>query len=321
MDVFQLMDNWCWEKNPFFFMLDFEMKKPLLFPLQELREREDIVVYFPQFYNGKKGGLPIQRVGLSFVPIDFDEYLEAYHWVQKNIHYGNSYLTNLTFSTSVYFSGNLESVFYSANAPYKLLYKDEFCCFSPEKFIEIKENVISTFPMKGTIDARIEGAAEVLLKDEKEKAEHATVVDLLRNDLSRVAETVHVKRYRYIEEIPTPNGNILQSSSEISGCLKGSFKGNYGSVLKNILPAGSISGAPKESTLKIISQVEKEERGFYTGVMGIFDGENLYSAVMIRFLEKKNNRYFYRSGGGITSMSDAQEEYQELNDKIYVPIF
>ena len=88
-----------------------------------------------------------------------------------------------------------------------------------------------------------------------------------------------------------------------------------------MLPAGSISGAPKPKTLEIIRSVEADFRGYYTGVYGYFDGQNLDSAVAIRFLEKQENKFFYRSGGGVTSQSNCSEEYQELLDKIYVPTF
>jgi para-aminobenzoate synthetase component 1 len=73
-------------------------------------------------------------------------------------------------------------------------------------------------------------------------------------------------------------------------------------------------------TMKIIQCAEQEERGYYTGVVGVFNGTNLDSAVMIRFIEMRDGKLFYRSGGGITAMSNAREEYDELLDKIYVPI-
>jgi para-aminobenzoate synthetase component 1 len=86
------------------------------------------------------------------------------------------------------------------------------------------------------------------------------------------------------------------------------------------LPAGSITGAPKAKTVEIIKQTENYTRGFYTGIFGYFDGVNLDSAVMIRFIENENGRLFFKSGGGITSMSEVQKEYEELIQKIYVPI-
>lgn len=76
----------------------------------------------------------------------------------------------------------------------------------------------------------------------------------------------------------------------------------------------------KKKTLEIISKVEKEKRGFFTGIFGYFDGKNFDSAVMIRFIQKEKNVYMYKSGGGITIDSDVYAEYQEMKDKVYVPL-
>ena len=92
-------------------------------------------------------------------------------------------------------------------------------------------------------------------------------------------------------------------------------------MLFGMLPAGSISGAPKRKTVEIIREAETYERGFYTGVMGYFDGETLDSAVMIRFLEQDGDRFIFKSGGGITFQSRARDEYEEMISKIYVPIY
>jgi para-aminobenzoate synthetase component 1 len=93
-----------------------------------------------------------------------------------------------------------------------------------------------------------------------------------------------------------------------------------GEIILKLLPAGSITGAPKPKTLEIINRGENYKRDFYTGIFGYFDGKNLDSAVMIRFIENKNGQLYFKSGGGITSMSDATKEYDELIQKIYVPI-
>ena len=97
-------------------------------------------------------------------------------------------------------------------------------------------------------------------------------------------------------------------------------KAQIGAILASLLPAGSISGAPKEKTVQIIQQAENQPRGYYTGVFGIFDGESLQSAVAIRFIEQTDNGLVFRSGGGITVQSDVQEEYRELIQKVYVPL-
>ena len=174
--------------------------------------------------------------------------------------------------------------------------------------------------MKGTIDATIENAEQVILNDPKETAEHNTIVDLIRNDLSMVAKNVRVEKFRYIEKIITTDKTLLQVSSKITGILEDDFQSRLGDIIFDLLPAGSVSGAPKKKTVEIIQGNENYNRGFYTGVFGYFDGSLLDSGVMIRFIEKTKNGLTYKSGGGITFMSNPESEYQELIDKVYVPI-
>jgi len=145
------------------------------------------------------------------------------------------------------------------------------------------------------------------------------IVDLLRNDLSIVSRDVKVEEFRYITEIEAGDKKLLQVSSHISGYVGNNWHENIGTILKSILPAGSISGAPKKSTLEIIDDVEEYERGFFSGVFGLYDGETLDSGVMIRFIEKIADSYLYKSGGGITLDSEVKLEYNELQDKIYLP--
>ena len=110
--------------------------------------------------------------------------------------------------------------------------------------------------MKGTIDSSIENAKEKILNNKKEMAEHVMVVDLLRNDLSIVATDVKVEDFRYLQTIEAGEKNLLQVSSHISGIVGDDWNERIGDILQSILPAGSISGAPKKSTLEIIDNVE-----------------------------------------------------------------
>ena len=109
-------------------------------------------------------------------------------------------------------------------------------------------------------------------------------------------------------------------SSKISGEIRPQYENKIGSILQKLLPAGSILGAPKVKTMEIILKAENYNRNFYTGVCGWFDGNNLDSCVMIRFIEKDNERFYFKSGGGITHQSVMEDEYQEMKNKIYVPI-
>ena len=173
--------------------------------------------------------------------------------------------------------------------------------------------------MKGTIDASIPNAREIILSDKKEKAEHYTIVDLIRNDLNMVAHNVKLNKFRYIDCLETNFGDILQVSSEIVGTLPPDYLNKLGEIIFKLLPAGSISGAPKEKTLQIIHNAETHKRGFYTGICGYFDGKNLDTGVLIRFIEQREQSFNFKSGGGITHLSTAEAEYQEMIKKIYVP--
>jgi para-aminobenzoate synthetase component 1 len=110
-------------------------------------------------------------------------------------------------------------------------------------------------------------------------------------------------------------------SSEITGRLPNDFRNSLGEGLFSLLPAGSICGAPKKKTVEIIRKVESYDRGYYTGIFGHFDGKNLESAVAIRFLEKTGENLVFKSGGGITFQSDWKKEYEEMINKVYVPIY
>ncbi len=252
-------------------------------------------------------------------PVPFSRYEKAFKLVRKNILHGNSFLLNLTFPTAVRTDLSLEEIFSHSLAPYKLYFKDQFVLFSPETFIRIRDGKIYSYPMKGTIDASVPNAEQTLMENEKELWEHNTIVDLIRNDLSMVARDVEVTRYRYIDRVKTHKNELLQVSSEIRGQLGEAWKARLGEMLLELLPAGSISGAPKKKTREIIAAAEGEKRGYFTGVFGIFDGENVDSAVMIRFIERAGSGLQFRSGGGITGHSDVQQEYNEMIDKVYVP--
>lgn len=237
-----------------------------------------------------------------------------------HIHAGDTYLLNLTACTPLQTSLSMEEIFHASEAMYKVMVPGRFVVFSPEIFARIKDNTISGFPMKGTIDADIPDAESLIINDPKEEAEHYTIVDLIRNDLGIVAEQITVRRFRYIDRITTNSKTLLQVSSEITGQLPEGWQSELGTLLYKMLPAGSVTGAPKAMTTRIITGVEGYERGFYTGITGYFDGETLDSGVMIRFIEVTAGGLVFKSGGGITFQSREHEEYQEMIDKVYVPI-
>jgi para-aminobenzoate synthetase component 1 len=254
-------------------------------------------------------------------PPDPEEYRQAFQQVLDQILYGNSFLLNLTQPTPVETNFSLQEIFTESAAPFKLLLENRLTVFSPERFVRIRGRTLSSSPMKGTLDASIPGAYGQLASDPKEDGEHNTIVDLIRNDLSMVASQVRVKRFKYIEKIRTHRGELLQMSSEITGKLPANYREYLGDILFRLLPAGSICGAPKKKTLEIILDTEGYQRGYYTGIFGHFDGRNLDSAVAIRYLEKVGDQMVFKSGGGITFQSEWRKEYEEMQNKVYVPVY
>lgn len=317
---FEKMDKLSLARKPFFFFVDFEGENVEIFDENELEEK-GILVEFQDFKTHHKGEILDKEIFWEFFPESMDVYQQGFEIVQKNIHLGNSYLVNYTSKTLINTNRSLEEIFYLSKAKYKVFYPNKFVFFSPETFIKINNQKIFTYPMKGTIDAEIPNAENILRESKKEKAEHYTVVDLLRNDLSMVADNVQVAQFQKIDYLKTKQKNLLAMSSEIMGEVKQEFQNRIGSIMKKILPAGSILGAPKLKTLEIILEAERYKRGYYTGVCGYFDGENLDTCVMIRMIEKKGEKYYFRSGGGVTHQSNLDDEYEELKNKIYVPIY
>ena len=316
---FLRMDELSERKEPFFFLINFLMDDVTIFTQNEIIN-SSLSIDFPNFTNVDWEYATIPNFEWKSFPETLEDYQKGFDIVQENLKKGNSYLTNYTRKTKIETNLTLEDIFKFSKAKYKIFVPDEFVCFSPETFIEIIDNKIFIHPMKGTIDAEIEDAETILKNDPKEKAEHYTVVDLLRNDLSMVANNVRVKDFQRIDFIKTKQKNLLAMSSEIEGEIKPEFQNKIGSILQKLLPAGSILGAPKPKTLEIILEAETYERGFYTGVCGYFDGENLDSCVMIRFIQQNGENLTFRSGGGITHLSKLADEYQEMKNKIYVPI-
>jgi para-aminobenzoate synthetase component 1 len=304
---------------PFLFIIDFEMTESYIYPLADA-EGNDILFHINGLTNYSRSERPDKDIHFERHPVSFKDYSCRFDIVMKNIAEGNTYLINLTCPTPIETNMTLKEIFALSSAKYKLLFQDRFVVFSPETFVQIHHGHISSYPMKGTIDASIINAEQIILEDKKETAEHYTIVDLIRNDMNMVAKRVAVEKFRYIDKVYTKDKNLLQVSSKIIGELNAGYQGHIGEVLFTLLPAGSVTGAPKKKTVDIILEVEGYKRGFYTGIFGFFDGENLDSGVMIRFIEKTGHGLIYKSGGGITSFSDAHLEYQEMIDKVYVPI-
>jgi para-aminobenzoate synthetase component 1 len=305
--------------QPFIFIIDYKAQQGYIIPSKEL----DNSFIKSSFYDSSNSEINKNRNKLVWntFPVPESDYSRKFDYVRSQIQQGNSFLVNLTQPTPVNTNFTTEEIYDYSNATYKLWLRNRFVVLSPETFVKIRNGKISSYPMKGTIDANVPNAEQTILNDAKEKAEHATIVDLIRNDLSIIANKVEVSKYRYIDRLTTNKGELLQVSSEITGTLPEGHEKRMGDILFSLLPAGSISGAPKPKTIQIIEAVEGYERGFYTGIFGWFDGSNLDSAVMIRFIEELDNNLIFKSGGGITSQSNCRNEYEELIRKVYVPFY
>lgn len=305
--------------TPFLLITDFACAHNQVLPIDQI-DADQLLFDINGVRNFELSTVPSAAIRLNRTPMAFADFKAKYDAVHAEIAKGNTYLLNLTQPTPIATTASLKEIFHHSKAKYKLWYKDEFVVFSPEIFIKIQERQISSYPMKGTIDADLPRAAETILASDKEMAEHATIVDLIRNDMSQFAHRVEVEDFRFIDEIRTSEKHLLQVSSKITGQLAANYQEQLGEIIYSLLPAGSICGAPKQKTLDIIAQVEGYQRGYYTGIVGYFDGKNFDSGVMIRYIEKQGKQLVYKSGGGIHFLSDAAAEYQEMIDKVYVPV-
>ncbi len=323
MDAQQVRENMnrsAQRGEEFLFGVDFELREG--FFVARPREQSEILFKTHEVSNAPEKAFPKEHhPHLEILHSDKEAYLKKFATIRQGLLRGDSFLANLTECTPIATNCTLEEIFYRSQSPYKLLLPDRLVCFSPESFVRILNGRIHSYPMKGTIDATLPDAEKTLMDDYKELCEHYTIVDLIRNDLNMVARHVRVDRFRYIDRLKTLRGEILQTSSDVTGDLEEGWQAHLGDLIFRLLPAGSISGAPKPATLDLIRRAEGQPRGFYTGIFGYFDGRELDSAVMIRYIERNpHGQYFFRSGGGVTIHSRAEAEYDEILTKIYLPI-
>lgn len=258
--------------------------------------------------------------------IDYPTYKKAIARIKKEIEEGNTYEVNYTYDwkikTSLGGFALYESILTNQTTPYNAYIKnewDEVLSFSPELFFELENDIIKTKPMKGTVkrgETELEDKAniEFLKNDIKNRAENVMIVDLLRNDLGKIAKTGTVKVDKLFE-IET-HKSLHQMTSSISAELE---KGTtLYDIFEVIFPCGSITGAPKISTMEIIDEVELGKREIYCGAIGLITPEKTVFSVPIRMLQKKTDEdfYFCRVGGAIVWDSTAKEEWDETLTKI-----
>jgi len=258
---------------------------------------------------------------IKFAPeISKANYLKKIDYIKKKIHTGETFETN--FSFKLFFDlpkKNLWNFWENIKKRQKVSFSSflaigdqKILSFSPELFFRIKKNKITMKPMKGTIKRGIDQKKDqeqkkILKNSQKNKAENAMIVDLIRNDLNKICEknSVHVSKNFEIEKYKT----LFQATSTIVGALKKNI--SLFQILSAIFPSGSITGAPKLRTMEIIKKLEKSPRNIYCGAIGFFSKEESCFSVPIRTILWEKNKAEMGIGSGIVFDSDANEEFDE----------
>ena len=254
--------------------------------------------------------------------IPYNDYVKNIKIIKDFISRGHVYQINYTLKNKFTFYGDIVSFYKALKDNQKVAYcaligcQDKYIVsLSPELFFRICESNIKVKPMKGTAPANL--PLRWLTRDKKNMSENVMIVDLLRNDLGRICQpgTVNVSKMYDVERYDT----VLQMTSTISGMLRPGI--NAHDIISNIFPSGSVTGAPKIQSMKIISDLEKAPRGIYTGAIGYFGpkGESVFS-VAIRTIELNASgvgKYHGEMGvgGGIVHESNAKKEYDECRLK------
>lgn len=253
--------------------------------------------------------------------ISYAEYSSALRQIKNEIAAGNTYEVNYTYDWNVDYTGD-ELFFYkyllqNQKTPYNAFFSNKYetvMSFSPELFFELDGRHILTKPMKGTVKRgeTLEKDREniaFLKNDIKNRAENVMIVDLLRNDLGRIAKTGSVKVSRLFD-IET-HKTLHQMTSQIEAELLDNV--SLYDIFKAIFPCGSITGAPKISTMNIIDRIEQGRRNVYCGAIGFLSPQKNVFSVPIRILQKTKNQvtYKFRTGGAIVWDSDIKEEWEE----------
>lgn len=305
------------KQTPFFFTIDYEMEEGLF--IEHSTNQTEVLFQFNG--DGNKPSEPISAIKAAMTtnPISKEAYKAKFEIIQKGLSNGEIDVANLTIKTPIETNISCREIFLRSQSPYQVYIPERYVSFSPERFVKIENGKISANPMKGTIDASLPNAEQNILNDPKEIAELSSTTQSVMKELSRVAHNVYIKRDRYIDTIESLNRTLLQVSSEVEGELPNDYLSRIGNILFSLLPAASITGSPKKKAEAYIQLAEGQARGYYCGIAGYFDGVKLDTTVLIRFIEIDKDKMFFRSGGGITSNSICDKEYQEALNKIYFP--
>ena len=253
-----------------------------------------------------------------------EEYCEMVEKAKHHIKEGDIFQIVLSNRLEAGFEGSLLNTYRILRtlnpSPYMFYFSSsdmEVAGASPETLVKLEDGVLHTFPLAGTRprgkteeeDLRLE---KELLADEKELAEHNMLVDLGRNDIGKISRfgSVEVEKYHCIERY----SHVMHIGSTVRGEIRDDCDAL--SAIDSILPAGTLSGAPKLRACQLINDLENNKRGIYGGAIGYIDFTgNLDTCIAIRIAHKKNNKVFIRSGAGIVADSVPEKEYQECLNK------
>ena len=252
------------------------------------------------------------------------EYMQKIDTIKQHIKEGDIYQANYTtrFKINSHLSPietylSLRNLNPAPYASYLNFGNYQILSSSPERMFTIENNQITTCPIKGTISigeniAEQQLNLESLLNSEKDKAELLMIVDLMRNDLGKIAKTGTVR----VDSLFKPEiySSLIHLVSEISADLNPNK--TLTKIVNALLPGGSITGAPKKRAIEIIQSVEQSPRFIYTGSIGYISKEKVDFDIAIRTMYRYNNHYYIHAGGGIVADSDPKDEYNEMLLKV-----
>lgn len=275
--------------------------------------------------NGEKKEEPAGKLLGEVIPLfNKEEYCAMVEKGKHYIHEGDIFQIVLSNRLSAPFEGSLFNTYRMLRtinpSPYMFYFSGtdvEVAGASPETLVKLEDGILHTFPLAGTRkrgktpeeDAALEAE---LLKDEKELAEHNMLVDLGRNDLGKISKfgTVHVESLRNVVRF----SHVMHIGSTVAGQIRDDKDAL--DAIESVLPAGTLSGAPKIRACKLIGELENNKRGIYGGAIGYIDFTgNMDTCIAIRIAYKKNGKVFVRSGAGIVADSVPEMEYEECLNK------
>lgn len=285
----------------------------------ELKEIADLIK------NGKRIDIAPLKLKSDFKPVfSREKFCDMVEKAKNYIYEGDIFQVVLSNKIEADISGSLFDtyrVLRTTNpSPYMFYFSSddiEIAGASPETLVKLNNDKLYTFPLAGTrprgkTDEEDEELEKDLLSDEKELAEHNMLVDLGRNDIGRIAEigSVKVEKYLSIERF----SHVMHIGSTVTGTLRKDLDSL--AAIDSILPAGTLSGAPKIRACEIINELEDNKRGIYGGAIGYVDlSGNIDTCISIRIAFSRNNKVFIRSGAGIVADSVPEKEFEECLNK------